>query len=73
MSIESKSILDIFARNVKKRNELGISQEKLAELSGLHRTYIGMIERSEKNITLLNIQKISKALNVEISTLLKEE
>ena len=57
MSIESKSILDIFARNVKKRrNELGISQEKLAELSGLHRTYIGMIERSEKNITLLNIQ-----------------
>lgn len=74
MSIESKSILDIFARNVKKRrNEFGISQEKLAELSGLHRTYIGMIERSEKNITLLNIQKISKALNVEISTLLKEE
>ena len=74
MSIESKSILDIFARNVKKRrNELGISQEKLAELSGLHRTYIGMIESSEKNITLLNIQKISKALNVEISTLLKEE
>ena len=74
MSIESKSILDIFARNVKKRrNELGISQEKLEELSGLHRTYIGMIERSEKNIPLLNIQKISKALNVEISTLLKEE
>ena len=55
------------------RKGLGISQEKLAELSGLHRTYIGMIERSEKNITLLNIQKISKALNVEISTLLKEE
>ena len=49
---------------------LGISQEKLAELANLHRTYIGMIERSEKNITLRNIQKISSALGVSPADLL---
>ncbi len=53
------------------RNRLHLSQEKLAELADLHRTYIGMIERAEKNITLLNIQKISKALGVCPSVLLK--
>lgn len=49
------------------RTNKQISQEKLGELSGLHRTYIGMIERGEKNITLLNIQKISQALELPIS------
>ena len=39
------------------RDRLGLSQEKLAERAGVHRTYIGMIERAEKNITLENIQK----------------
>ena len=48
-----------------------MSQEKLAEKAGVHRTYIGMIERSEKNITLLNMEKIARALNVEITDLLK--
>lgn len=46
-----------------------LSQEKLAEKADLHRTYIGMIERAEKNITLINIQKIAKALEVEIKDL----
>ena len=50
---------------------MGLSQEKLAEEADLHRTYIGMIERAEKNITLLNIQKISKALGVPMSSLFK--
>ena len=49
-----------------------ISQEKLAEKAGLHRTYIGMIERAEKNVTLINIQKIAKALNVKINELFVE-
>ena len=48
-----------------------MSQEQLAELAGVHRTYIGMIERAEKNITLLSIAKIASALNVNISELLK--
>jgi transcriptional regulator with XRE-family HTH domain len=55
----------------KKRQEKGLSQEDFAELVGVHRTYIGMIERAEKNITLLNIEKISQALGVSISELLE--
>ena len=42
----------------------GISQEQLGEIAKVHRTYIGMIERAEKNITLTNIEKIAKALGV---------
>ena len=67
----NKDILQHFAEKVReKRIELGISQEKLAEKAGLHRTYIGMIERAEKNITLKNIEKIAIALGVEIKSLL---
>lgn len=51
------------------REQKGISQEKLGEIADLHRTYIGMIERAERNITLKNIDKIAKALDVEISTI----
>ena len=72
MNQTDTDILNIFAMNVrKKRQELGLSQEKLAELANLHRTYIGMIERSEKNITLRNIQKIANALGVTPASLLK--
>ena len=48
------------------RTKLGLSQEELASRAGVHRTYIGMIERAEKNITLENIQKVCKALNLRI-------
>ena len=51
------------------RKARNLSQEKLAELAGVHRTYIGMIERAEKNITLCNIEKIAKALNTDIKSL----
>lgn len=47
----------------------GLSQEELAEKAGLHRTYIGMIERAERNITLMNIQKIANALDEKISNI----
>lgn len=70
--MNSETILEVFGRNVQKyRKQMNISQEKLAEYAGLHRTYIGMIERAEKNITLLNIEKIAKALKVEIKNLLE--
>lgn len=48
------------------RKEQGLSQEELAFKADLHRTYIGMIERAEKNITLINIEKIANALNIDI-------
>lgn len=51
------------------RKQKGLSQEQLAFKANLHRTYIGMIERAEKNITLINIEKIAIALNVSITEL----
>ncbi len=53
-----------------KRQERGISQEKLAALAGLHRAYVGQIERGEKNIGLKNLEKIAKALKVKTKDLL---
>ena len=71
--MSSENILEIFGRNVQKyRKEKEISQEKLAEITGVHRTYVGMIERAEKNITLRNMEKIAKALCVEIKDLLEK-
>lgn len=67
---KKNKILVEFGNRVRQlRMERNISQEKLAEYADLHRTYIGMIERGEKNITLKNIEKISKALHVQISEL----
>ncbi len=65
-------ILVQFGQQVRKsRLKQGLSQEELAEKAGVHRTYIGMIERAEKNITLLNIEKLAKALNMSIVDLLR--
>lgn len=55
--MSKEPILLKFGKNVQeKRKSLKLSQEQLAELAGVHRTYIGMIERAEKNITLCNIE-----------------
>ncbi len=60
-------IIKVFGMNVRKyRNMKGISQEKLAEISNLHRTYISDIERFKRSISLENIQRIADALEVEI-------
>jgi transcriptional regulator with XRE-family HTH domain len=59
-------ILSVFAGNVRKfRTERGYSQEKLAEYSNLHRTYISAVERCKRSISLENVQKIADALQVD--------
>jgi len=72
--MNKSNILEKFGDKLKQlRKVKGLSQEQLAEKANLHRTYIGMIERAEKNITLLNIEKIANALDTKISSLLNEE
>lgn len=70
--MEKKYLLAKFGKKVRKeRKERGLSQEALADIAGVHRTYIGMIERGEKNITLANIQKVAEALDLKMSQLLE--
>lgn len=64
----SKTTLVKFGGKVREeRLKQDLSQEELAARAGVHRTYIGMIERAEKNITLENIEKIAKALRINIA------
>jgi transcriptional regulator with XRE-family HTH domain len=69
---QSKAI-SILAKNIKHyRNIKLISQEDLAELSELHRNYIGQVERQEVNISIINLEAIAKALGVNIIDLLQK-
>lgn len=64
----------LFARNLRRAREAqGISQEMLAELAGLHRTYVGSVERGERNISIDNIGRLAKALGMEPADLLRRE
>lgn len=68
--MEDKEYLELFASKVKMLREAkGLSQEKLAAESGLHRTYIGMVERLERNPSLVCIHKIAKGLGVSVKEL----
>jgi transcriptional regulator with XRE-family HTH domain len=63
-----REVLIKFGQKVREqRARLNLSQEELASRAGVHRTYIGMIERAEKNITLENIERIAKALDIKIA------
>ncbi|HAR88029.1 MAG TPA: XRE family transcriptional regulator [Ruminococcaceae bacterium] len=65
------NIKEVFGTNLRKyRTEKGFSQEKFAELCGLHRTYISDIECFQRNVSLENIQKIAEALDIDPSALL---
>ncbi len=65
------SILKVIGNNVRNlRKQLGLSQEELGDLAGLDRTYVGGIERGERNVAALNIAKLAKALKVKPEKLL---
>ena len=67
-------IVKVFGTNLKKyRIEKGLSQEELAEKSGLHRTYISAIECFRRSIALENVQRIADALEIETYKLFLEE
>jgi len=52
-----------------RRKALGISQEELADLAGLHRTYVGSIERGERNVSIDNIERLADALHLDVADL----
>lgn len=54
-----------------RRHKLGVSQEEFADLCGLDRSYVGGIERGERNLALMNIEKIAKALRISMSKLFR--
>jgi transcriptional regulator with XRE-family HTH domain len=72
MNAQHRSTRKIFSKNLRKmRLEKGLSQERLASLAGLHRTYIGSVERGERNISIDNIERLAKALGCEVKDLLQ--
>jgi transcriptional regulator with XRE-family HTH domain len=74
--VNKKSELDInqrFGKAIRRRRrEMDLSQEELAERAQLHRTYISSIERGQRNPSLENIEKLAKALDISISALFAE-
>lgn len=69
---KNSMILIQFGTKVKKlRLEKGLTQEQFAQKSGLHKNYIGMVERGERNPSLINIEVIAKGLEIDIWELMK--
>lgn len=72
--IAPRSLRETFAINLRaKRLGLGLSQEALAAASGLHRTYVGSVERGERNLGLDNIERLSAALSIDPADLLRND
>jgi len=70
---DMKGLKVAFGKAVRKRREaVGVSQERLAELAGVHRTYVGDVERGERNIALINMQRIARALGLKLSKLIRD-
>lgn len=73
MATTTTQARQVFAANLRRRRiERGLSQEALAALAGLHRTYVGSVERAERNISIDNMERLAAALGVEVRDLLRE-
>ena len=73
MGKPSSRLRHLFAKNLRRaRLAKPLSQESLAELAGLHRTYVGSVERGERNISIDNMDRLAKALGVTVQSLLDE-
>lgn len=70
----SRALIGTLAENVRRlRHTQGLSQEELADLCGIHRTYVGSVERGERNVTLSTLELLAKALGVSVINLLTPE
>ena len=66
-----KTLTQTLASNIRSfRRKRKLSQEELAEICGLHRTYVGSVERQERNVTLSTLEVFAKALGVSVPELL---
>jgi transcriptional regulator with XRE-family HTH domain len=71
--LKKQSTRKILARNLRaKRAELGLSQEELADRASLHRTYVGAIERAERNVSIDNVEKLATAVGATVAELLAD-
>ncbi len=70
--MKKKALQRFGARVRAERERLGVSQEELADRAGMHRTYLGGVERGERNVSLLNLVRIARALRVSPAVLLKD-
>ncbi|WP_114332944.1 helix-turn-helix domain-containing protein [Marinobacter litoralis] len=68
-----QALAELGARIRQTRLARGYSQDELADLCGMHRTYIGSVERGERNFSVLNLLKIVKALDVSVNALFGDE
>lgn len=67
----SRSARLVFAANLRRlREQRGLSQERLAELAELHRTYVGSVERGERNVSIDNMEHLADALGVQLKDML---
>ncbi|MGI8774472.1 MAG: helix-turn-helix domain-containing protein [Actinomycetota bacterium] len=72
MTRKRRKVATVFGERVRaRRHELGLSQEEVAERAGMHFTYVGSVERGERNISLVNIVRLAAALGVDPGELLR--
>jgi transcriptional regulator with XRE-family HTH domain len=70
----SSNARKVFAKRLRQIRQIrGLSQEQLADLVGLHRTYVGSVERGERNVSIDNMERFAQALEIDLTELLTEE